>query len=185
MKRFRGKKWRKQGATLHVAPIFETTRGYVESHEVTFDEGLTTIKDWLWFDEQPAINVLVRQNNEFILFKQTKYALEGESLAVVGGYIERGETSITTAKRELREELGLESKKWYDLGTYRTAVNRGAGYTTLFFADECTSTKLKIKSDDLEKQTVYRVTFDELIELLMKADFQEVKWTATVAMSLL
>ena len=41
------------------------------------------------------------------------------------------------------------------------------------------------KSDDLEKQTIILVNEDELREKLLKGEFQEVKWTADVALALL
>jgi len=181
--RFQGQKYRKQGQTMATRTVIETPFAYVELHQVKFDNG-KIVQDWLWADEKSAVNVLARQDDKFLIFKQTKYGIQGDTLAPVGGFQEVGETPLQTAKRELAEELGLQSEKWADLGTYRTAVNRGGGFISLYFADECTPT-MKQKTDDLEKQEVLRLSIDELKDSLVKGKFQEVKWTADVALALL
>ena len=86
-------------------------------------------------DERDHINVLVQTaEGKFPLFRQSKYGYVGEALAPVGGFINDGETALEAAKREIREELGLESDQWTALGSYRTAVNRGGGTLHAFYA---------------------------------------------------
>jgi len=184
-RRFQGRKWRKPGVTNNVKPIYETPWAYVETHEIKMNGKI--IADWLWMDEKPAVNVLARKDGKFILFEQTKYGFLTNSLAPVGGMIERRETPDAAAKRELLEELGLESDEWTELGTYRTMANHGGGFSTFYLADNCYDSKKKSskKSDDLEKQTIILVNEDELREKLLKGEFQEVKWTADVALALL
>lgn len=184
-RRFHGRKWRKPGVTNHVKPIYETPWAYVETHEVKIDGKI--IADWLWMDEKPAVNVLARKDGKFILFEQTKYGFLTNSLAPVGGMIEKRETADIAAKRELLEELSLESDEWTELGTYRTMANHGGGFSTFYLADNCYDAKKKSKkkSDDLEKQTIILVDEDELRDRLLKGEFQEVKWTADVALALL
>ena len=86
----------------------------------------------MWFDETEAINVLAKQQPEegsssptYVVFRQTKYALPGETLAILGCIIEPGEEPLAAAKRELLEELGMKASAWVPLGNYRVWVNRG------------------------------------------------------------
>lgn len=51
------------------------------------------------------------------LVRQFRYALGEDSLEVVQGGLEDGEPPQTTARRELKEELGIEAERWTDLGT--------------------------------------------------------------------
>jgi ADP-ribose pyrophosphatase len=78
--------------------------------------------------------VAVTESGEFLCFHQVKYAVEGETLATVGGYLEPGETPLAAAKRELLEETGYEASKWIELGRYRVDANRGAGTAHFFLA---------------------------------------------------
>lgn len=181
--RFQGKKWRKHGWTLGATPIYETPWSLVELHTVQINSKI--LQNWLWVEEKPAVNILARQDGKFLIFKQTKYGLLKDSLAPVGGMIEPNEQPLATAKRELLEELSLVSDKWTPLGTFRTAVNRGGGFSTFYIADDCRPSKTKKASDDLEKQEVLKMSLDEVRKALMAGEFGEVKWTANIALALL
>ncbi|CAE7839490.1 unnamed protein product, partial [Symbiodinium microadriaticum] len=82
----------------------------VDHHKRLLPDG-STIDDWLWIDYGDRVNVLVREKStddgegKFMVFEQTKYALEGPSWAVVGGFLEAHESPETAALREVREEL--------------------------------------------------------------------------------
>jgi len=50
-------------------------------------------------EERDAVNVIViNQKNEFVVFKQSKYGIEGTTLSPVGGFIDDGETPYLAAK---------------------------------------------------------------------------------------
>lgn len=66
----------------------------------------------MWIDYHDSINVVVQDETKeggerrFLVFEQTKYALEGRSsLAIIGGIIEPGEDPETAARREVEEEM--------------------------------------------------------------------------------
>jgi ADP-ribose pyrophosphatase len=50
------------------------------------------------------------------LAEEFRYAVGRPSLEVVGGGVEPGEAPLAAAKRELKEELGIEASDWTDLG---------------------------------------------------------------------
>jgi len=181
--KFQGKKWRKRGWTLGTTNLYETPWALVELHTVQIEGKI--MQNWLWVEEKPAINVLARQDGKFLVFRQTKYGLLDESYAPVGGMIEPKESPEQAAKRELAEELGLQSDDWTQLGTYRTAVNRGGGFSSFYFADNCYPVEAKKESDDLETQEILKMSLEELRQALLDGGFGEVKWTANVALALL
>ncbi|MCU7495489.1 MAG: NUDIX hydrolase [Ignavibacteria bacterium] len=54
--------------------------------------------------------------NNVYLTKQFRYALGGFSIESACGSIEGNEPELNAAKRELKEELGIEASKWIELG---------------------------------------------------------------------
>jgi ADP-ribose pyrophosphatase len=106
----------------------------VEDHTVQLPDG-RVIKQWPWVISPDFINVVaVTETGEFLCFHQVKYAVEGEVLATIGGYLEPGEEPLAAAKRELLEETGYEASEWIALGQYCVDANRGAGTAHYFLA---------------------------------------------------
>ena len=155
----------------------------VENHSVELPDG-RVIDDWPWVITPDFINVLaVTKENEFLVFRQTKYGIDGTSLAPVGGYIEPGEDPLSAAKRELLEETGFEASNWVSLGQYRVDSNRGAGEAYFYFALQAEKV-IDIDSDDLEEQQLLLLNITELEAALVSFQFKVLPWTAIVAMAL-
>ena len=174
-------------ATLSVRSVTATRFAGCEVHSVHLPNGEITT-DWVWFVERAHVNVLVRTkaDRRFVTFRQHKYALQTESLAPVGGYIEDGESPLDAAKRELLEELGLQSSSWTALGDFVSSANRGGGRIYCFFADSASPVLSAHRAaGDLEAQSVVRLTRGGLLKALQTGQVGEVKWAATVALALL
>ena len=104
-------------------------------------------------------------------------------LAIVGGYIEPGETPLAAAQRELCEETGYTSNQWHSLGDYLVDPNRGVAHGYLFLARSARK-EFDVKSDDLEEQQVVLLSRDELDEALSRGEFKILAWAATVSFAL-
>jgi ADP-ribose pyrophosphatase len=125
----------------------------------------------------------VTQAGQFLCFRQTKYGVEGTSLAPVGGYLEPGEDPLTAAQRELLEETGYQASDWMDLGHYRVDGNRGAGIAYLFLARGARWVA-KIQADDLEEQELLHLSRTEIEAALAAGDFKVLAWATVVALAL-
>lgn len=65
---------------------------------------------------KPGVCILPMDENGFVyLTKQFRYALGADSLEVPCGGMETGDP-LENARREAKEELGIEAEEWTDLG---------------------------------------------------------------------
>lgn len=156
----------------------------VENHIIELPNG-TIIDDWSWVVAPDFVNVVVlTSENEFVFFRQTKYAVDGVTLAPVGGHIEPGEDPLLAAKRELIEETGYEAETWTFLGKYPVMANRGGGTGYLYLAQgaRCIT---EPDSDDLEEQELILLDMDEVEQAIEQGNFNVITWTTCVALALL
>ena len=156
----------------------------VEDHTIELPDG-RTLTQWPWLITPDYINVAaVTEDGRFLCFRQTKYAVPGDSLAVVGGYLEPGEDSLSAAKRELREETGYAASDWTFMGRYAVDGNRGAGVAHLFLAQNARPVT-DIDADDLEDQELLLLSADQVQSALAAGEFKCLPWSATMALALL
>lgn len=155
----------------------------VESHAVLLPEG-QVIPDWAWVIIPDAAIVLpVTAEGKFLCFRQTKYAIEGSTLAPVGGMLEAGETPLAAAQRELREEMGCEASQWIPLASTLLDPNRGIATMHLFLALGARQVAEPI-TDDLEDQQMLQLNLVQVEDALSAGEFKVAAWALTVALSL-
>ncbi len=155
----------------------------VENHTIELPDG-RIIDDWPWLITPDFVNVLtVTEEEEFLFFRQTKYAVDGTSLAPVGGYLEPGEAPLAAAQRELLEETGYRAAEWIDLGHYVVDGNRGAGTAYLFLARRAHRVT-EPDSDDLEELQLLHLNRPELETALAAGEFKVLPWAAVVVLAL-
>jgi 8-oxo-dGTP pyrophosphatase MutT (NUDIX family) len=155
----------------------------VESHTVELPDG-REIPDWTWvMTPSFVIVVALTTADTYLCFRQSKYALDGETLAIVGGYINEGESPLAAARRELQEETGYEADEWIELGEYWLDPNRGMAKGHLYLARGARWVT-PIASDDLEPQELIQLSRDELKTALLAGAFGVMSWTAAIALSL-
>jgi 8-oxo-dGTP pyrophosphatase MutT (NUDIX family) len=154
----------------------------VEDHAIELPDG-KIIRDWPWIISPDYVNVAVMTRaGEFLCFRQTKYAVEGVSLAPIGGYLDAGEDPLSCAKRELAEETGYEATQWHALGMFPADGNHGAGNAHLFLAEGAWKVRETI-SDDLEEQEMVLLSRAQVVEALLRGEFKVLSWTTVMAMA--
>jgi len=155
----------------------------VENHIIELPDG-QIIEDWPWIIiPNAAIVLAVTKNGEFLCFRQTKYAVEGTSLATVGGMLEPGEEPLCAAKRELLEETGYMATDWVNMGKYCVDPNRGVADMHLFLAQNAEKVA-EPNSDDLEDQELLLLSRAEVENALETGEFKVLAWSAVVALAL-
>ncbi len=125
-----------------------------------------------WFgvvDGKPGSSVLaIDERNEVCLIREYKYGLGGVSIEVVSGGIEEGESELEAARRELREEVGLEAREWIPLGKVDpfTAVVKCPNY--LWIARELED--VGHARDAGEVIEPFKVPLVEAVEMVMRSE---------------
>ncbi|HCS40289.1 MAG TPA: NUDIX hydrolase [Anaerolineaceae bacterium] len=157
----------------------------VENHEILLPDG-KIIPDWTWIITPNVVIVIaVTEDQNFLCFRQTKYAIEGITLAPVGGMIEQHEDALSAAQRELFEETGYSSEEWVKLGSYVLDPNRGIATINLFLATNSKQAALPDASQkDLEDQQLLFLSRDEIQKALFNGEFKAIQWTAAVSLAL-
>ncbi len=156
----------------------------VEDRTVETPDG-QVIEHWAWVRTPDYVNVLaVTEDEKYLVFRQGKYALEGESLAPVGGHIEPDEPPLSAAKRELLEETGYTASEWIPLGSFLVDPNRGVSTGYLFLArGACRVTEPH--ADDLEEQHLLLLEREEVEQALRSGQFKVLAWATNIALALL
>lgn len=156
----------------------------VEDHTVELPGG-DVIEGWEWVITPDFANIaVVTDDQQFLCFRQTKYAVEGVSLAPAGGYIQPDEDPLTAAQRELLEETGYEASEWVSLGRYAVDGNRGAGVAHLYLARGARRVA-DVNADDLEEQEMVFLSRAQVEAALQAREFKVLPWAALMALALL
>ncbi len=86
---------------------------------------------------KPGITVLALDAAGFVyLTEEFHYAVGRLTLEGVSGGIDELEDAPTAARRELREELGIEAARWRDLGSIDPFTTNVVSPTRLYLAQE-------------------------------------------------
>jgi ADP-ribose pyrophosphatase len=155
----------------------------VEEHVVELPDG-RVIERWPWIITPDfVIIVAITTGGEYVCLRQTKYSVDGTSLAPAGGYIEPGEAPLDAAQRELLEETGYEAGEWIALGAYPVGANRGIATAHFYLARDARKVA-EPDADDLEEQHLLHLSRAEVEAGLVQGEFKTLPWAAAVALAL-
>ncbi len=104
---------------LKTTPLVQSHWYNVAKEQVQLPDG-SVIDDFYVVRNVPTICVLpIRKDNKAVFTRQYRHGIKRVMLELPGGCVDPGESSLTAAKRELAEELGLVSRQWHRLlGAY-------------------------------------------------------------------
>lgn len=122
------------------------------------------VPEFLQVKANDFVVIVVRDDAGRYLFqKQYKHGPKRVSLTLTAGAIDKGETPLAAAQRELLEETGCVAAHWQSLGEYCTMGNLGGSQCHLFIADGAIAQQ-KPQSGDLEETEILWLTEQETIE---------------------
>lgn len=101
-------------------------------------------------------------------------------LGLFGGRIEAGEEPLEAAKRELREETGMESDDWVLIKKFQ-AMGKIDWSVSYFAARNCQRV-CKPHLDPGERIEIKEISFDDFIKTLFQEDFPDRQLTEELAL---
>jgi len=102
------------------------------------------------------------------LVREFKYALGRDSLEVISGGIDEGETPLAAAQRELREEAGLVASAWQEMAAIDPFTTAIRCRNHLFLARGLSQTAAA--PDDGEELTLVTLPFDQALQMVLAGE---------------
>lgn len=120
-----------------------------------------------------ATVLAMNDNQEVYLVKEYKYGIDSESIELISGGPDAGEEPIDLAKRELKEEAGLEAREWIYLGQYHPLTSILKSESHLFLA---LGAKMATKPNPGEGEIIetVKVPLAKAVEMAMNAEIKHI-----------
>jgi ADP-ribose pyrophosphatase len=124
------------------------------------------VEDYLQITLAEHVAIIARcRDGKFLVLRQYKHGPRAVGVTFPAGVIEPGEEPSEAARRELREETGVDADHWQHLGRFVLNGNQGAGAVHLFFADAGNASHSVTRGrTDLEDQQILWLSEDQLIQ---------------------
>jgi 8-oxo-dGTP pyrophosphatase MutT (NUDIX family) len=118
---------------------------------------------------KPGVSVLAMDDlAQVYLTSEYRYAVERDSIEVVSGGIDEDEPPLVAARRELREELGIEAAQWINLGLVDPFTSAIHSPATLFLARKLSLVKPEPEGTELIK--VLKLDLGEAVRMVMESE---------------
>lgn len=120
---------------------------------------------------KPGVCILAIDDEENVyLTRQFRYALGAESLEVIAGGIDDDGEPLENAKREAREEMGIEAEEWLDLGEAETDTSIVRSRAHFFVARDLKFTEPEREGTEAMKPI--KLKFDEAVEKVLSGEIK-------------
>ncbi|EHL7193044.1 NUDIX hydrolase [Staphylococcus pseudintermedius] len=126
----------------------------VEKHKVSLPNNETAYREVVKHNGAVAICALT-PDQQVILVKQYRKALEQELLEIPAGKLESGEDRESAAMRELEEETGYKAKKLTLIGEVYGTPGFSNEKISVYFADNLVEGKVNLDEDEFVEKVLY------------------------------
>ncbi len=158
-------KWRNK-KIIHQGPIITLYAGKVEldNGDLAYREVIT---------HSGGVVTVPVLDNEVILIRQFRIALEKEILELPAGRLEPDESPLECGLRELEEEIGYQANKMVMAAEYYSSVGFANEKAYVYLAFDLKKTEQKLEPD--ERLQIEKYSFSEIKEMLDKNEINDAK----------
>lgn len=120
----------------------------------------------------PGVAILPLDDEGFVyLVRQFRYAVGKECVETAAGAVDEGEEPEEAARRELREELGIEAAELVGLGLVDAVTSQADSPSHVFLARGLTFGEQN--PDGTERLEPLRVSFDEAVRMTFAGEITQ------------
>lgn len=117
-------------------------------------------------ERAPVVSVFpLTKKNEIYLISQYRQMLKKTVLEAVAGYVQKNETTMAAAKRELKEETGIQAERLEEIANVQLAGSVFKSQVRLFLAKELVIGKNS--PDDFEEIEIVKMPLKKAVEKVM------------------
>lgn len=117
--------------------------------------------------------VALERDSRVYLVRQYRYPIGKVTLEIPAGKLEEGEEPLNCARRELREEAGIEAERWEPLLTFYTTPGFSNEIMHLFLATELS--RREAAPDQDEFLQIVSLPLEEALDKVSKGEILDAK----------
>jgi ADP-ribose pyrophosphatase len=151
--------------TLWHGRVFDFSR-----EEIVLPNGKPTTVEVIHHPGSSAV-IPVLENGSVVLIYQYRPAIRSFIWEVPAGTLHPGEDPLEGARRELREECGLDGNRFEKVGEVLVAPGYSDERISLFMATELSPCDQDLDEDEL--LTIHRIPFDQAMGMIEKGEIQD------------
>ena len=155
-------------------------RSTLRVERLVLPDGTETVRDTLYHPDSVAILPL-DDNGDIVMVRQYRSAAGRELLELPAGVIEGAEPPNDAARRELREETGLDARELVELGSFFASPGSMTERLHAFLARGLFANPLA--PDDDERITLERVQFAEAVRMARAGELNDAKTLASLLLA--
>lgn len=141
--------------TVYKAKLFQVKRLRIKFGNKEFVHDIA--------ERHPTVSVFpITDNFELYLVSQYRYMLRKQTIEAMAGFIDRGESVLEAAKRELKEETGIVAKDWQELTKIEMAASVFKANSTIFVARNLEQGEAQ--NEDSEDIDIIKMSLDEAVK---------------------
>ncbi len=147
----------------------------VSLDKVILDNGSEAIRETVYHPGAVAV-VALTNSKDILLVEQYRHPSRENLLELPAGKLERGESPVECAKRELSEETGFEAQNWLKMNEFYTAPGFASEKMYMYYADSLT----KVKTDlDEDENIALRITpYKDALSMILSGKIKDGKTIA-------
>nr|CBA75716.1 ADP compounds hydrolase [Arsenophonus nasoniae] len=163
----------KKPKILNIKNIAESRLFRIQSVDLEFSNGVKRLYERMQPTINEAVLIVPIINNELILIREYAVGIEEYELGFPKGAIDKGESAIQAAIRELKEEIGYGAKHVELLAKLTISPAYFSSKMNIFIAQNLYEEKLE--GDEPEPLEQIRWPINNMMQLLDVKDFNEAR----------